>query len=63
MTDNSLDVKNSSFDLSVNEEVLDLDYRVDMVYGTSRQVENVNFADSDLVFVGYGVNAPRIRLE
>ena len=58
LTGVSLDVANSSFDLSVNEEVLDLDYRVDMVYGTSRQVENVNFADSDLVFVGYGVNAP-----
>ena len=58
LTGVSLDVNNSSFNLSVNEEVLDLDYRVDMVYGTSRQVENVNFADSDLVFVGYGVNAP-----
>ena len=58
LTGVSLDVANSSFDLSVNEEVLDLDYRVDMVYGTSRQVENVNFDDSDLVFVGYGVNAP-----
>ena len=58
LTGVSLDIDNSSFDLSVNGEVLDLNYRVDMVYGTSRQVENVNFADSDLVFVGYGVNAP-----
>ena len=58
LTGVSLDVTNSSFDLSVGGEVLDLDYRVDMVYGTSRQVENVSFADSDLVFVGYGVNAP-----
>ena len=53
-----MDVANSSFDLSVGDKVLDLAYRVDMVYGTSRQVESVSFTDSDLVFVGYGVNAP-----
>ena len=58
LTGVSLDVANSSFDLSVGDKVLDLAYRVDMVYGTSRQVESVSFADSDLVFVGYGVNAP-----
>ena len=58
LTGVSLDVNNSNFDLSVNEEVLDLNYRVDMVYGTSRQVENVAFTNSDLIFVGYGVNAP-----
>ena len=35
-----------------------LNYKSDVVYGTTRQLENVNFTDSELVFVGYGVNAP-----
>ena len=38
--------------------MLDLNYRTDVVYGTTRQIEEVNFDDSDLIFVGYGVNAP-----
>ena len=49
----------SYFNLSVNCEILDLKYRKDVVYGTTRQIEEVAFEDSDLVFVGYGVDASR----
>ena len=58
LTGVTLDVDQSSFDLSVNGEIMDITYRTDVVYGTTRQVESVSFTDSDLVFVGYGVNAP-----
>jgi Zn-dependent M28 family amino/carboxypeptidase len=37
---------------------LALDYRTDMVAGTYRVVPSVAIADSPVVFVGYGVNAP-----
>ncbi len=33
-------------------------YRTDMVVGTYRVVPQVSLKDSDLVFVGYGINAP-----
>ncbi len=58
LTGVTLDTQQSSFNLSINDEIMDITYRKDVVYGTTRQVENVSFADSDLVFVGYGVNAP-----
>ena len=58
LTGVNLVVDESSFDLSVNGEVLDLTYLDDVVYGTTRQLDAVSFKDSDLVFVGYGVNAP-----
>ena len=58
LTGITLDEDQSSFDLSVNDEIMDIAYRTDVVYGTTRQVENVSFTDSDLIFVGYGVNAP-----
>ena len=58
LTGVNLVVDQSSFDLSVNGEVLELAYPSDVVYGTTRQVDAVSFQDSDLVFVGYGVNAP-----
>ncbi|XOV78674.1 MAG: M28 family metallopeptidase [Aestuariibacter sp.] len=34
------------------------EYKVNMVAGTSRETEQVSLDDSELVFVGYGVNAP-----
>ena len=58
LTGINLNVDESYFNLSVNGEMLDLNYRTDVVYGTTRQVEEVAFDDSDLIFVGYGVNAP-----
>ncbi len=36
----------------------DLAYRKDMVVSTQRQVETTSLNDSELVFVGYGINAP-----
>ena len=50
LTGVTLDVDQSSFDLSVNGEIMDIAYRTDVVYGTTRQVENVSFTDSDFVF-------------
>ncbi len=58
LTGINLIVDESHFNLSVNGQNLDLNYRSDVVYGTTRQIEEVAFEDSDLVFVGYGVNAP-----
>ena len=58
LTGINLNVGESYFNLSVNGEMLDLNYRTDVVYGTTRQIEEVTFDDSDLIFVGYGVNAP-----
>ena len=58
LTGINLIVDESYFNLSVNGQKLDLDYRTDFVYGTTRQTKEVAFEDSDLVFVGYGVNAP-----
>ena len=58
LTGINLNVDESYFNLSVNGEILDLNYRTDVVYGTTRQIEEVTFDDSDLIFVGYGVNAP-----
>ena len=37
---------------------LTFNYRTDMVAGTYRVQPRVSFADSDVVFVGYGINAP-----
>ena len=59
LTGINLNVDESYFNLSVNGEMLDLQYRKDVVYGTTRQIEEVAFKDSDLVFVGYGVDASR----
>ena len=58
LTGINLNVDESYFNLSVNGEMPDLNYRTDVVYGTTRQIEEVTFDDSDLIFVGYGVNAP-----
>lgn len=35
-----------------------LNYRTDMVIGTYRVTPQINLANSDVVFVGYGINAP-----
>ncbi len=58
LTATTLDESKSSFNLAVDGEVMNIAYRSDVVYGTTRQLENVSFENSDLVFVGYGVNAP-----
>ena len=58
LTGINLIVDESYFNLSVNGEMMNVNYRSDVVYGTTRQIEEVAFEDSDLVFVGYGVNAP-----
>ena len=58
LTGINLNVDESYFNLSVNGEMVDINYRTDVVYGTTRQIEEVAFENSDLVFVGYGVNAP-----
>ncbi len=58
LTGITLDENESSFNLEVYGEAMEINYRSDVVYGTTRQVENVSFENSDLVFVGYGVNAP-----
>ena len=54
----TLDESQSSFNLAVDDEVMNIAYRSDVVYGTTRQLDNVSIENSDLVFVGYGVNAP-----
>jgi len=38
-----------------------LEYKVDAIYWTKRVEEEVSFADSDMVFVGYGVVAPEFE--
>lgn len=48
------DPQQSSFSVNGTELV----YKDDVVFWTKRVVENIDFADSDLVFVGYGVVAP-----
>ena len=37
---------------------LNLAYKTDFVIGTYRQAEKIEVNDSDVVFVGYGINAP-----
>jgi Zn-dependent M28 family amino/carboxypeptidase len=39
---------------------LSLAYKADMVIGTSRIVPRIDVKDSDVVFVGYGINAPQL---
>ena len=41
LTGINLNVDESYFNLSVNGEILDLNYRKDVVYGTTRQIEEV----------------------
>lgn len=54
----TLDREASSFDIAFNGEPLDLRMGEDVVYWTKRAEDQVSIADSELVFVGYGVVAP-----
>ncbi|WP_262693598.1 M28 family metallopeptidase [Kordiimonas aquimaris] len=40
------------------EDALSFDYRTDQVIWTRREQTETSLSDSDLVFVGYGINAP-----
>ena len=42
--------------LSLGEQTLE--YKVDMVAGSKREVDEITLTDSPVVFLGYGVNAP-----
>lgn len=53
-----LDEEASSLDISINGEPMGLIMGRDTVYWTENPEERVAIADSDLVFVGYGVVAP-----
>ena len=54
----TLDESKSSFNLEVDGKAMNIAYKSDVVYGTTRQLDNVTVENSDLIFVGYGVNAP-----
>ena len=54
----TLDESKSSFNLEVDGKAMKIAYKSDVVYGTTRQLDNVTVENSDLIFVGYGVNAP-----
>ncbi|MET1219399.1 MAG: M28 family metallopeptidase [Glaciecola sp.] len=46
----------SSISLTIGDH--DFAYKTDMVLNSQREVSDVSLKDSDVVFVGYGVNAP-----
>ncbi len=54
----TLDEAASSLNFSVNGEALAVPAGSDAIYWTKRIDEDLNFEDSDIVFVGYGVVAP-----
>ena len=54
----TLDEEASSFDVAFEGEPLGLSMGEDVVFWTKRADAEVELADSDLVFVGYGVVAP-----
>jgi Zn-dependent M28 family amino/carboxypeptidase len=54
----TLDEEQSNFDVMFNGEPLGLTMGQDVVYWTKRADAEVSIADTDLVFVGYGVVAP-----
>lgn len=54
----TLDTASSNFDVLFNGAPLDLRMGDDIVYWTKLNQPDVSVADSDLVFVGYGVVAP-----
>ena len=57
LTEITLDVEKSNFSISLEGKGLNLRNAKDYVYWTKRQIEEVSFKDSELVFVGYGINA------
>ncbi len=48
----------ASFSYSANGETTTLDYGSQAVFWTKRVVPQVDVSDAELVFVGYGINAP-----
>lgn len=58
LIESTLDESASSFDISIDGEPMGLQTNVDVVYWSQNPDEQVSLADSDLVFVGYGVVAP-----
>ncbi|MEM9233395.1 MAG: M28 family metallopeptidase [Pseudomonadota bacterium] len=48
----------SSFSIDINGETRDLDFGEEVVFWSKRVEEDISFEDSDMVFVGFGVNAP-----
>jgi Zn-dependent M28 family amino/carboxypeptidase len=49
---------NMTLGISSGKTPLNFAYKTDFVIGTYRQAEKVDVKDSDVVFVGYGINAP-----
>lgn len=58
LIESTLDESSSSFDISINGEAMGLTSLEDVTYWSQNPVEAVSIADSELVFVGYGVVAP-----
>ena len=59
MNAQAVDLEKSNLTLQIGDETKVLEAGLDAVFWTKRQIEGpIDFADSDLVFVGYGVNAP-----
>jgi Zn-dependent M28 family amino/carboxypeptidase len=54
----TLDEAASSFNFSVNGETLPFSYGTDSMYWTKKTDAALNFSNSDVVFVGYGIVAP-----
>ncbi|WP_371192901.1 M28 family metallopeptidase [Glaciecola sp. SC05] len=48
----------ASDDMTLRMGSSEFAYKTDMVVGSKREVETVNLSDSEVVFLGYGVNAP-----
>ncbi len=62
MNAQTVDLEKSNLSLKIGDETLELQAGKDAVFWTKRQIEGpIDFADSDLVFVGYGVNAPEYK--
>ncbi len=54
----TLDEGASHLDLSVNGEALPMTFGTDDIFWTKQIAHELNFADTDVVFVGYGIVAP-----
>jgi Zn-dependent M28 family amino/carboxypeptidase len=55
-----IDASPSSLTFSGKGAAVSLAYKTDMVVGTTRVVPRVDVKDSEVVFVGYGINAPQL---
>ena len=49
------------FNVRGNGSKIDLKYRVDFVGNTPRLADKIKFDNSDIIFVGYGINAPEYK--